>query len=335
MIYDKVKVYVTPRVANILAKDAESFEFFKRDGVTPNKNALLTNLIVNYSSVFELRQAELADKIRHTLEKSANLNEQNINNLCCEILEKVNDDFSADAVEKYSSLVSLKPTKESQALIDYTEEYKLNGCSLSEYYRNMFSRYASFSQDKREQIIFKKQYDAVTMAIKQNKRIFITTRNEPTRKLEIQPFALSQSKEEMHTYVLAKFKRACRTYRLSRILSVAILSENNQFNKDDIAIFEKMQTFGPQFFYKPYEEDIVVKLTNDGIHKFHTMYVHRPIPKRINGDLYNFDCSTMQVLTYFSRFGADALIVSPKNIRNIMLAFHKKALVAYTSQENN
>lgn len=38
----------------------------------------------------------------------------------------------------------------------------------------------------------------------------------------------------------------------------------------------------------------------------------------------------MQVIIYFARFGANAIILSPKNIRKIMLSFHKKAVAAYT-----
>ena len=56
MIYDKIKIYVTAHIADILTKDTEAFEFFKKDGTTLNKNALLTRLIVNYSDEFRERK---------------------------------------------------------------------------------------------------------------------------------------------------------------------------------------------------------------------------------------------------------------------------------------
>ena len=49
---DKIKINVTAHTAAILQKDAEAFEFFKKDGRTLNKNALLTRLIVNFDESF-------------------------------------------------------------------------------------------------------------------------------------------------------------------------------------------------------------------------------------------------------------------------------------------
>ena len=49
---EKIKINVTKSVAAILAKDAEAFEFFKTDGITFNKNALYTRIIVNYHNAF-------------------------------------------------------------------------------------------------------------------------------------------------------------------------------------------------------------------------------------------------------------------------------------------
>ena len=38
MIYDKIKIYVTAQIAETLRKDAESFEFFKKDGRTDSSH---------------------------------------------------------------------------------------------------------------------------------------------------------------------------------------------------------------------------------------------------------------------------------------------------------
>ena len=64
MIYDKIKIYVTAHVADILTKDTEAFEFFKKDGTTLNKNALLTRLVVNYSDEFREKENELFHYLR-------------------------------------------------------------------------------------------------------------------------------------------------------------------------------------------------------------------------------------------------------------------------------
>ena len=328
MIYDKIKVYVTRRIANILAKDADSFEFRKRDGVTPNKNALLTALIVNYSDEFRARQENLHKKIRSTLSEKTRLSEAGAQELCYKIAEVVNREFASDSVENFSAQVSLKPTKESQPVIDYTEEYLLGGCSLSEYFRNMFASYASLSQDKREEIIFKPVHDLLSEAIREGKKVFITTSGRD-RKTEISPYAFARSKEEMHVYLLASAGGECKTFRLSRIKSVNLLSTDAVFSDEERETYAKMQEYGPQFSYTPGETEIVVRLTEQGIYKFRNLYVHRPMPKKINGNEYVFDCSPSQVIQYFERFGNDAYIVSPVEIRNIVFNFHRRAVKMY------
>lgn len=335
MIYDKIKIYVTARVGGILSKDAESFEFFKKDRLAVNKNALLTALILNYSQEFNDKQESLYKKIKSSLTEHTFLDEKTVSSLCYDVAEKVNREFCQDELEKFDCLVSLKPTKDSQSLIDYTEEYRLNGSSLSEYYRNMFSHYANLSQDKREQIIFKPVYETITKAIKDGKKIFITTRNGEDEKLELSPYSFARSKEEMHNYLLASIDGRCKTFRLSRITSAVILRDNATFSDEEKAVFKKMQEYGPQFTYSPHEDVIVVRLTPTGIRKFQKIYVHRPIPKKVEGNFYHFDCSEIQVIQYFQRFGADAFIVSPFRVRNAVFNFHRQAVKAYKEFSND
>lgn len=55
---------------------------------------------------------------------------------------------------------------------------------------------------------------------------------------------------------------------------------NREFSQDEIAIFNKIKEYGPHFFYRPHEEDIVVEPTKDGENKYRKIYVHRPIAKK-------------------------------------------------------
>lgn len=158
---EKIKIYVTERIANILEKDAEGFEFFKKDGRTVNKNALLTNLIVNYHNGFTEQQTEMVNFFKSKISSSVTANEKKLNDLCFDLCEKLNERNAAPNGEKFDKLVSLKPTKESQPIIDYIESYCLMGRTISEYFRSMFASYAALPQDKRELIIFKQQYEAV------------------------------------------------------------------------------------------------------------------------------------------------------------------------------
>ena len=331
LIMEKIKIYVTERIANILEKDAEGFEFFKKDGRTVNKNALLTNLIVNYHNSFIRQQTELLTFLKSKISSSADVKEKTLNGLCFDLCEKLNERSAAPNGEKFDKLVSLKPTRESEPIIDYIESYCLAGRTLSEYFRSMFASYAALPQDKRELIIFKPQYEAVTKAIKDGKRVFITTRRGFDQKIDCAPFDVANSKEELHCYVLAATK-SCNPIRLSRIVSVTQLAIDAEFTQAQIETFEKMKTYGPQFIYRPNDGEVLVELTAKGIDKFKRIYVHRPVPVKVENNYYYFNCSHSQIVQYFVRLGADAKIVYPQRVRDEVYNFHRRALDRYAKK---
>jgi len=325
---EKLKIYVTERIANILEKDAEGFEFFKADGRTVNKNALLTNLIVNYYNNFTKQQTELLTFFKNKIGPSVSVGERKLNELCFDLCERLNERNAAPNGEKFDRLVSFKPTKESEPVIEYIERYCLMGRTLSEYFRSMFASYAALPQDKRELIVFKPQYDALIKAIKEKKRVFITTRRSYDKRTECAPYEIVSSKEELHCYMLAAMG-SCNPIRLSRIVSVTQLASDAEFTQSQIALFEKMKTYGPQFIYGANDEEVLVELTKKGIEKFKAIYVHRPIPTKVENNYYYFDCSRSQIVQYFVRFGQDARIIYPQHIRDEVFNFHRRALDRY------
>lgn len=326
---EKIKINVTKETADILIKDAESFEFYKKDGRTLNKNALYTRIIVNYHDSFRAKEAELFEYLKRKLAKRASSG-QDTEALCYEIAAHINKRESVRSREKFDCALSIKPTKESDPVIAYTEEYLLKGATLSEYFRNMFSSYASLPQDEREKIVFMPQYSAIMQAIGQKKKIFVTTSSENGgRKHELSPYALTDSKEELHVYLLSCNNANCLPMRLSRIQSVTILQENAVFSPEQKATFAKMLAYGPQFRYGKNESEVRIQLSRKGMELFKKMYVHRPIPLRIENNDYFFECSYNQIIQYFARFGKEAYVVYPQSVRDSLRAFHADAVARY------
>ena len=331
---EKIKIYVTERIANILEKDAEGFEFFKKDGRTVNKNALLTNLVVNYSMNFSEQQNGLLTFFKTKIRGSVCGGEKALNELCFVLCEKLNERSAAPDGEKFDKLVCLKPTRESEPVLDYVEKYCLAGRTLSEYFRSMFASYAALPQDLRERIVFKRQYDALLKAINEKKRVFLTTRWGFDRKIECAPFEIATSKEELHCYLLAATK-GCNPIRLSRIVSVTQLAADAEFTQEQREIFEKMKTYGPQFVYSPFDKEVLVELTAKGMDKFKKIYVHRPIPVKVENNYYTFCCSRTQIVQYFVRFGEDAKIIYPQRVRDDVYNFHRRALDRYVRKSGS
>ena len=324
MQYEKIKIYVTKRVAQILEKDADIFDFVKKDGITPNKNALLTTLIVNFFDDFRQKQKELNNAVVEVLRDNTALSDEKVASLSAMIAGRVNKNLATDSVEKFDTLVSLKPTKESQPVIDYIEEYLLDNCSLSEYFRNMFVAYTAMPQDMRERIIFKENYEILSEAINKGKCVFLTTKAGNDNKIELMPYKFARSKEEIHIYLMYKLRNFCQSIKLSRIASVMVIDKPVSFDEKELQTFKRMLAYGPQFYYGFSEQEVKVRLTPQGQQLFRKIYVHRPIPKAVEGDIYTFDCSYSQLIQYFVRFSDNVEILSPDGVRDSVLDFHKR-----------
>lgn len=333
MLYDKIKIYVTPKIMAVIEKDAESFEFFKKDGITPNKNAFLTRLVVNYSEEFIKKQGEEFDYLRVTIGKRVGISESILSELCREISEHVSDSVASPEGEKFDRLLSLKPTRESTPVIEYIEGCALRGGSLSEYFRNMLASYASMPQDRREGVIFKEQKEALLRAIKEKKKVFITTSFDKNGSMEVSPYSLASTKEELHGYLLAGVGKGCMPVRLSRIRSVTVLTLSAEFTDAQMRILSRMEEYGPQFIYGEDDEEIVVELSEIGRQWFKKLYVHRPTPYKVEGNIYTFRCSHGQVINYFRRFGRHAYVLSPQSVRDGITAFHRSAHNYYRERE--
>lgn len=321
---DKIKIYLPQKIADILDKDAEAFEFFKRDGITINRNALLTKLILNYGEAFARERNRLAAVIRSHYD-CAEISDEKAAELCAEITETLY--AREDGERRLDAVISLKPTSLSQSAIEYTENYLLDGRSLSEYFRGMITSYASLPQDRRETIIFRPQYEAIKKAIVEKKKVFITTTRD--KGFEISPYEIVGSKEEMHLYVIG-MRGGSTTFRLSRITSVKILGADAEITDEQVKVALKMIKYGPQFYYGTNEEEVCVRLTPRGMKKWKSIYVHRPLPDRIEGNLMYFNCSHIQIIQYFLRFGADAEILCPEYMRRELKNFYTAAANLYS-----
>lgn len=326
---EKIRVNLSKRTYNLLMKDAENFEFFKKDG-SLNKNAFINRLIINYQNDYSLKQREMLDIIEDNLfelnDKYSLLEETGYN-----ILNKLNL-YVSDSDEYNDVHISFRPIRESLNIIDFIEHHELKGSSRSNYYRMMFDSYCSLPQDKRERIIFRNLIEKIEEAILDNRKIYLLTKNNYKRGfpgVTLSPFSLSLTKEELYNYLLAELNqyKACRSTRLCRIQSISILKENREFSEDVLEKLNKMEFNGPQYAYTDEENELIkIQLSEEGIKKFKQYYVHRPVPIEINNDIYVFNCTYTQALNYFARFGEDAIILSPDSLKIQFKDFYQRAL---------
>jgi hypothetical protein len=70
-------------------------------------------------------------------------------------------------------------------------------------------------------------------------------------------------------------------------------------------------------------------MTEEGARKYLSISTMRPRCHSREGDVWNFYCSRVQALRYFSRMAEDCEVLSPKRLRRDMIRYLKKSLKNY------
>ncbi len=331
MYYEKIKINVPDSLKTSLENDAQRFSLVKSDG-RANLNALMSLIILNHHDEFKRNQKRIQEKAYEAISKNATIPDELANKITDRILREISLSSNTGRTESCNASIALKPTTQTIGTIRQIEENLLRYRTESEYFRSLLQDYDAKSISEKETIIFKKQCEAIRAAISEKKKIFLTyvSRKDELRSKTVSPYALETSREEMHEYLLsAEGTSGIATNRLSRLSHIEILDERAEISDAQKSCLDKMIKYGAAFPITPEDGEIVVKLTDFGLEMWDRYYVHRPIPFKTEGYLFHFECSSMQVMTYFARFGKNAKILSPNSLRKRMRRFHKDAWEEY------
>lgn len=314
---DKIKIYIPESILNKLVEDAKAFGFIKKNGEV-NRNDFLNTLIVNYHDRYNKENVLVFEQMKKLADKyDLDSDEYDLLSITNELLSYLSSRNEEDDDEAYKTF-SLKPTRNSIDTIEFIDTYSSRNMSLSGYLRNMFISYCDKPRDKRERIIFTDTYENIMKAVNENRQVHIVS---TTRKTFVcMPYDIACGKEELFNYVLSKQNGKVFSLRLSKVKKAVVLNEKSSFTDNDVAKFESMRKYGPQFAYENIDE-VCVELTDMGIKMFNTFYVHRPIPEKTEGNKYYFKCSHNQIFNYFARFGKEAFILYPESARSNMHRF--------------
>ena len=339
---EKIKINVDREVYQTLINDAKAFEFFKPNGEC-NRNKLLNTLIVNFSERFDSREADSVRRISACLQQSLpELSTEERISAARRIVGRGLDSSTGDNRGANDCVISLKPTAKTAGIIDYIESTQLSDCSLSSYFRRMFSAYASLPCYRRERIIFKGTYDRLKEAIERGKRVYVTTAGTKSAKFEpqvdkairiISPYSIVTNDEQNHNYLLGARASGTFTMRLNRIDSVVLLDERSQFTEQELANLKWREHHDPQYNYRDSEHiPVRIQLNSKGKMLYEKLYIYRPNPERIEGernDIFVFDCSWDQLFQYFIRFGHNVTVLEPPQLRAKFERFFHRAQMHY------
>jgi len=324
---EKIKISVPIRVSELLHKDAADFRIVKANGQA-NLNAFINSLITNYYEAFAADEEELREKISKAL---FGVPERYARVAFDEIIKAISSREKGGLDEGKSIAISFKPTKLSQSIIIYINNVLLKNESISSFYRRMFISYAKKTKNEREKIIHKDNYDTLQRAIKKGLQVCISLENGRVEK-GMSVYAVASAKDELFNYALLFGNNKNKTVRLAKIKTVSVLPSRSEIPLKNAEMFERQISQGAQYpIYSTDCEPIKVQLSDKGKELFNKIYLYRPTPSSIEGDVYTFECSASQLLYYFERFGAEALILSPKKLGIFMRNYYHYALKKYRS----
>ena len=323
---EKIKVSVPEKTYELLRKDAKDFRILKPSG-EENLNAFINSLVVNFYEEFSADDDRLRESIKGAL---VSIPEKYAKEAFSAVMNAITKREKEENLGK-SVALSFKPTKVSEAVTLYIENVLLKNEAISSFYRRLFIAYSKKLKNEREKIVHKHNYDLLVSAVKKGLQVCISLDNGQVYN-EVSVYAVEPAKDELFNYVLCFSDKKNRTLRLAKIKTVSLLTKASGIPEESQAMFDRQIAAGAQYpIYSTDNEPIRVQLSAKGRELFEKIYLYRPIPVAIEGDVYIFDCSANQVLYYFERFGSEALILSPKKLGIFMRNYYYFALKKYRS----
>lgn len=325
---EKYKLYISEDIKMRLINDAELFEFFKNDD-TVNLNAFLKVLIVNYFEKYRLESEALLLNIAKDLEEISDISGRKASALAAKIVKNyIRPD---DEGTGKSTALTLTVSGQSYEIIRIIEENMLRDSSLSGYLKDMFVSYLSIPRSRREAVIFKDTYAEINRAVAENRILsFSATTAGSDKSFRAEPYFIAESKEEQCSYLLCRDSDAGipRTFRISRLRNVFVTSDIFEPDKKLQKELREKAVRSPHSAAK--DIHAVIRLNAYGVKKFKVVTKNRPDVSSIDGDLYHFDWPEVQLEEYFKRFGRDAVVVSPKSLKDSLRKFYSLALREYS-----
>lgn len=322
---EKIKISLPKSVLDLLKKDCADFKISKRDG-SPNFNAFINVLVENYYEDFSAKEESLHDEIKGALSAVPSFYQEKAFYEIVKIFAKKND-FVEE--RKQSTTFSFKPTKQCEPAILYIRQIILKTESLSSFFRRMFISYAQKTKTEREKIIHCNALAILQKAIARNVKACLQMQNGDVLNA-VTVYAVAPSKDEFFNYALIYNDKNNVTIRLSSIKNVTLLPLPSSIPPENKDLFDRQIESAVQYpMYNTDKEPIRVQLTEKGKKLFEKIYLYRPTPTKIEGDVYTFNCSANQLLYYFERFGDSALILSPKKLGIFMRNYYHFALKKY------
>lgn len=215
------------------------------------------------------------------------------------------------------------------------------GARQGKYIKCIIEEYARLPYIERELIFFTPFLEAIREAIRIEKRLRIET--QAGKVYSVYPYDIRRDPLSTANYLAGYSKsyncpedekKLC-SFRISALKSVKLEKSKSAFLKEceKKLLDEKLSSRGVQFLVGG-EEEILIRLTPEGINKYNRQMHLRPALKEKQEDgVYVFNCTMAQAQFYFFKFGKDAEILSPPALREKFAAMYREASRLYSADQ--
>lgn len=227
-------------------------------------------------------------------------------------------------------------------------KYLFQNCQEDKYYKSagafikaVIEEYCQKSFLEREKIYSKEKFEIMEEAIRCEKKLFLQSATDEI--ILLKPYRIIPDPLSMYHYIVGyavqkkpegetePFSYSCR---ISNLKQLEIRQEKSFLSKSKKkSLEEEIRKKGVQFMIGEVNE-AKVYLTEEGINLYNRMWHLRPQYKEISSDghIYIFQCSPNQIHYYFFKFGKEAIVLEPEELREKMITMHEESIEAYKKQ---
>lgn len=260
------------------------------------------------------------------------------------VLEKLVSQKKDSLTEKAESYESGKTFKFwlNKSNLEYLSEPS-SECSEDKYYsrrgkyiKSVLEEYARLPYVEREKIYFSPFVEEIKSAIREERQLRIVT--DKNAVYSVYPYEILSDPLSTANYLVGYCtrydypedeKRPC-SFKISALKSVRLEKSKSAFLKNSIweQLTYTISSRGVQFMVGN-EAEIHVKLTEAGVSKYRRQTHLRPPLIRTQDNIYIFQCTTAQAEFYFFKFGKDAEILLPVDLRERFKSMYEAAANTY------
>ncbi|MBE6069685.1 MAG: WYL domain-containing protein [Clostridium lundense] len=232
------------------------------------------------------------------------------------------------------------------AMLEWRDDSGYYNSTPGKFYKAVIEEYARKTYYEREGILLRCLIGEIQTCIDSQQLIIVTINGTKRNRYEVRPYSICHDAGHNYHYLIGYSRKAGTAYderpvsfRISRIQAVkqshARSGKITKPQKDEIE--RKLKTEGVQFLLQD-AEDICIKLSAPGKKLYEATAHLRPLfTQRTkcedNRWLYTFNCTQLQAEFYFFKFGADAEIIQPSDLREKFKDKYKKAVEQYLQSD--